>query len=83
MSLQPTPYCFPSLGLSLGSIAAVPKVLNFKGVYVMQNFGMLLLAIYLIVVGVKMVIPAIAFPFDHMVLGVLAVAAGVLLILKK
>ena len=49
----------------------------------MQNFGMLLLAIYLIVVGVKMVIPAIAFPFDHMVLGVLAVAAGVLLILKK
>jgi hypothetical protein len=48
----------------------------------MQNYGMLLLAVYLIVVGVKMIL-GFSFPFDHMVLGVLAVAAGVLLIVKK
>ena len=48
----------------------------------MQNIGMLLLAIYLIVVGVKAIL-GLSFVFDHMVLGVLAVVAGVLLILKK
>ncbi|HKQ30798.1 MAG TPA: hypothetical protein VJS66_05890 [Burkholderiales bacterium] len=48
----------------------------------MQNYGMLLLAIYLIVVGVKTVL-GFSFPFDHMVLGTLAVVSGVLLILKK
>jgi hypothetical protein len=48
----------------------------------MQNYGMLLLAIYLIVTGVKMVL-GFTFPFDALVLGVLAIVAGVLLILKK
>lgn len=48
----------------------------------MRNYGMLLLAIYLIVTGVKMVL-GFNFPYDTMVLGVLAVAAGVLIILKK
>jgi hypothetical protein len=48
----------------------------------MQNYGMLLLAVYLIVTGVKMVI-GFTFPFDAMILGALAVAAGVLLLLKK
>jgi hypothetical protein len=48
----------------------------------MQNYGMLLLAIYLIVTGLKMVL-SFSFPFDAMVLGVLAVVAGVLLIMKK
>lgn len=48
----------------------------------MQNFGMLLLAIYLIVMGLKSVF-GFTFPLDHMILGVLAVVTGVLLLLKK
>jgi hypothetical protein len=48
----------------------------------MQNLGMLLLAIYLIVVGIKSVV-AFSFPYDSLLLGVLAIVAGVLLILKK
>lgn len=48
----------------------------------MTNLGMLLLAIYLIVVGVKTVL-GITFPFDHVILGLLAVVAGVLLLIKE
>lgn len=48
----------------------------------MHNLGMLLLAIYLIIVGIKMVVP-FSFPYDSVVLGVLAIVAGVLIILKK
>ena len=49
----------------------------------MQNLGMLLLAIYLIVMGVKAVFGLTVTPYDHVVVGVLAVVAGVLLIMKK
>ena len=48
----------------------------------MQNLGMLLLAIYLIVVGV-LGVTGLHFMYDHIVVGVLAVVTGVLLILKK
>ena len=48
----------------------------------MKDVGMLLLAIYLIVMGVKGIF-GLTFPFDAMVLGVLATVSGVLLILKK
>lgn len=48
----------------------------------MQNFGMLLLAIYLILMGLKAVF-SLVIPFDTMVLGVLGIVTGVLLLLKK
>ncbi len=48
----------------------------------MKDIGMLLLAVYLIVVGLKAVI-GFTFPYDHVVLGVVAVATGVLLLMKK
>jgi hypothetical protein len=48
----------------------------------MQNFGMLLLAVYLILVGVKSIL-AFTLPFDTVVLGLLAVVAGVLILMKK
>ena len=48
----------------------------------MKDVGMLLLAIYLIVMGAKAVF-AFSFPYDTMLLGILAVVTGVLLILKK
>jgi hypothetical protein len=45
------------------------------------NFGMLCLAIYLIIVGVTILVPSIAIP--AVVLGVLALAAGILLIIGR
>ena len=48
----------------------------------MKNLGMLLLAIYLIAIGVKSV-TSLSFQYDYMVFGVLAIAAGVLLLMKK
>jgi hypothetical protein len=48
----------------------------------MNNLGMLLLAVFLIVTGVKTLV-GFTFPYDHVVYGVLAIAAGVLILLKK
>ncbi len=48
----------------------------------MKDVGMLLLAVYLIVVGLKTVI-GFTFPYDHLLVGVLAIVTGVLLIMKK
>ena len=46
-----------------------------------KNIGMLLLAIYLILVGLVSLIPAIAIP--AIVMGILALAAGILILLGK
>jgi hypothetical protein len=48
----------------------------------MNNIGMLLLAVYLIVVGLKSVL-GLTFAYDHMVVGIVAIVTGVLLLLKK
>lgn len=45
------------------------------------NFGMILLAIYLIVVGLTMLISGLAIP--PVVLGILALAAGILLLIGR
>jgi hypothetical protein len=46
-----------------------------------KNIGMLLLAIYLILVGIVALIPAIAIP--GIVMGILALVAGILILLGK
>jgi hypothetical protein len=46
-----------------------------------KNIGMLLLAIYLILVGLMALVPSIALP--AMVMGILALAAGILILLGK
>jgi hypothetical protein len=48
----------------------------------MKDVGMLLLAVFLVVTGLKTIL-GFTFPYDHMVLGVVSVAAGVLIALKK
>jgi len=48
----------------------------------MQNYGMLLLAVYLILTGLKTVF-GFSVPFDTVVLGVVSVVTGVLLLMKK
>lgn len=48
----------------------------------MRNLGTLLLAIWLIVWGLKSVI-GLSFHYDYLVLGVLAIVAGVVLILRR
>jgi hypothetical protein len=46
-----------------------------------KNLGMLVLAIYLILVGIVALIPAIAIP--GIVMGILALVAGILILLGK
>lgn len=48
----------------------------------MRNIGMLLLAIYLIAVGLKSLI-GLSFQYDNLILGILAIAAGILILLKR
>ncbi len=48
----------------------------------MKNIGMLLLAIWLIVMGLKGVI-GLSFQYDTLIFGILAIVAGVLIILKR
>jgi hypothetical protein len=48
----------------------------------MKNVGLFLLAIWLVVWGLKAVI-GLDFHYDHLVLGILAIAAGVFLILRR
>jgi hypothetical protein len=47
-----------------------------------KNLGMLLLAIWLIVTGLLTFLP-IAIPYSNVILAILAIAAGVLLLLGK
>ena len=47
-----------------------------------RKLGFLLLAVYLILVGVTQV-AGLSFQYQHMVIGGLAIASGVVLILKR
>ncbi|MEP6698361.1 MAG: hypothetical protein ABJB09_01390 [Verrucomicrobiota bacterium] len=46
-----------------------------------KNIGMLLLAVYLILIGIMALVPAIAIP--AIVMGILALIAGILILLGK
>ncbi|MEP7014937.1 MAG: hypothetical protein ABI925_05815 [Verrucomicrobiota bacterium] len=46
-----------------------------------KNLGMLVLAIYLILIGLMSLIPAVAIP--AIVMGILALAAGILILIGK
>jgi len=46
-----------------------------------KNLGMLLLAIYLILVGIMALIPSIAIP--GMIMGILALAAGIFILIGR
>jgi hypothetical protein len=46
-----------------------------------KNLGLLLLAIYLILIGITALIPSIAIP--PIVMGILALAAGVLILIGR
>jgi hypothetical protein len=48
-----------------------------------KNFGMLLLAIWLILSGLLVLVPALAFQGHGTVLAVLAIAAGVLILIGR
>jgi hypothetical protein len=48
-----------------------------------KNLGMLLLAIWLIITGIVVLAPKVAFEGLGTILAVLAIAAGVLLIMQK
>lgn len=48
----------------------------------MKNLGTILLAIWLILTGLRGVI-SLSFHYDHLVLGGLAIAAGVLLVFRR
>lgn len=48
----------------------------------MKNVGSLLLAVWLILYGLKNVV-SLSFQYDYIVLGAVALIAGVLLILKR
>ena len=54
----------------------------FKRKIVIKNFGMLVLSVWLIVSGLTG-IADLHFRYDEIVLGALAIAAGILLILEK
>jgi hypothetical protein len=46
-----------------------------------KNIGMLLLAIYLILIGLMSLVPAVAIP--AIVMGILALVAGIMILLGK
>ncbi len=46
-----------------------------------KNIGMLLLAIYLILIGLMSLVPALAIP--AIVMGILALVAGIMILLGK
>jgi hypothetical protein len=48
-----------------------------------SNLGMLLLAIYLIVIGVLALVPAVNFNGSAVLVAILAVVAGILLLLGR
>ena len=48
-----------------------------------KSLGMILLAIFLIVFGLTMIIPAIGIPIVMIILAIIAIAAGLLLLFGK
>ena len=46
-----------------------------------KNIGMLLLAIYLILVGIEALVPSIAIP--AIIMGILALAAGIFILIGR
>lgn len=48
----------------------------------MKNMGMILLAIWLIATGLRGVI-SLSFEYDSLIFGAIAIAAGVLILLKR
>jgi hypothetical protein len=48
-----------------------------------KNIGMLLLSIWLIVTGLAVIVPAVYFNGLGTILGILAIAAGIFILLKK
>ena len=48
----------------------------------MRNMGMILLAIWLIATGLRSVIN-LSFQFDFLIFGAIAIAAGILILLKR
>ena len=48
----------------------------------MKNMGMILLAIWLIATGLRSVI-SLSFQFDFIIFGAIAIAAGILILLKR
>lgn len=59
-------------------------MLTNKGVFMLgrsQNIGFLLLAIYLILIGLVAIIPAIAIP--SIVMSILALAAGIFILIGR
>ncbi len=50
-------------------------------VIVIRNIGFILLAVYLILVGISAVIPALSIPV--IIYGILAIAAGIFILLGK
>lgn len=75
----------PSGGLLLGGLAVAAGVLILVGnrkTRFTANLGILLLAVWLIVSGLMQVL-GFDFPSSGIILAVLAVAAGILLLLKR
>jgi hypothetical protein len=48
-----------------------------------KNVGMLLLALWLIISGLVALVPAVFFPGLGMIMGVLAILAGIFILLRK
>lgn len=48
-----------------------------------RSIGMLLLAIYLILTGLIALIPSLAIPYAGVILGLLALIAGILILLGR
>lgn len=48
-----------------------------------RSIGMLLLAIYLILTGLLALIPSLAIPYAGVILGLLALIAGILILLGR
>jgi len=48
-----------------------------------RSIGILLLAFWLIVTGIQMIFPALHFTGDNVILGLAAIAAGVLILVGR
>ncbi len=48
-----------------------------------RSIGMLLLAVYLILTGLLALIPSLAIPYAGVILGLLALIAGILILLGR
>jgi len=57
------------------------RIASKRGMNITKNLGMLLLAIYLILIGITALVHTIAIPV--IVTGILALAAGILILIGK